>query len=279
MRPNAVRLVVLLAAVLAVLAGAGLVSCGPSELARAYDPYMTSVTRLLDEESRFWAQLGAKAEDQQDAAGVERYRAFLAAKARPFYARLETDVAAVVPGHERLGQANAEILAFVRSRKEFVDLELRRLDLIARADALIGVQRLQMAAEEARRAYVLAVGDDVPDPRLADLTAIKDALLQGPYRRAAEGSGEVSDAVDEIRKVVLPRLRRLRDDRYDDDELSRLLRRCVVATEEFFVELEKQLPTVVDATRSATRSEAVQREAEVHRTTFQKLLFEAKRDR
>ena len=264
---------------LALTGAAGVVSCGPSDLARAYDPYMSSVTRLLDEETRLWDQLAARAEDQRDAAGAQRYRTFLVTKARPFYARLETDVAALVPGHERLDEANRAILEFVRSRKEFVELELRRLDLVENADALVGVQRMQAVGEEARAEYDAAVGDDVPDRRLGDLTAIKDSVLLGSYKRAVEGSGEVSDAVDEIRKVVLPRLRRLRDDRYDDDERSRLFRRCVVATEEFFVELEKALPVVVDATRSAKRSEVVQREADVQRKTFQKLLSEAKRDR
>lgn len=283
MRPAARTIFGTLAALCTVAAlWLGALGCGPSALSKAYDAYSAAVSPRLDAETSFWDQLAERARDQEDEAGTARYRQFLAEKAKPFYAQLETALAAVVPGHERLAAAHEQILGFVRSRREFVDLELRRLELGTKAPALRDVQRAQEEVEAAHEDYMESVNADpsqVPDHRLATMNAAKTEFMEGKYRRAIEGAGDVEEAVDHLRKVCLPQLRELRDGRFEDTPQGRKFRRCVVATEEFFRLLADELPTLVATVRSAARSETVLRQADAQRTNFQQQLGAVRRDR
>jgi hypothetical protein len=268
---------------LLALAAAGLVlglsNCGPSPLAKALPPYTAAVSPRLDAEASFWEQLAERTKDQEDAAGIERYRQFLLEKAKPTYARLEADLAAVVPGHERLETAHEQLLGFVRGRKEFVDLELRRLDLSAKAPVLETLKRAQDAEMEAYREYGDAVGDDAPDHRYSTVNALKKGFHEGKFDRALQGSGDVADAVETLKKSVLPQLRELRDGRFEDTPQGKLFRRCIVTTEEFYALLADHLPALVDTMRAASRSDTVLRQADAQRTNFQTQIGAAQRER
>ncbi|MCE9636923.1 MAG: hypothetical protein K8T90_14560 [Planctomycetes bacterium] len=277
------RLAPTFAAVFAVVAVAGMVlagltGCGPSDLSKAYTPFVTTVTPLLQKEAAFWSQLAERANDQGDARGVAAYRRQLEEQGLKYYADLEASLLALEPGHERMAAARGEMVEYARGRREFITLELRRIELAPKLDALATVVQTQAAMDAARSAYASVIGEEAPDHRLSEVVAIRDGFLSGAYSKAIEGKGEVSAAVDALEKSVLPSIRAIRDSRYDSDERSKAFRRFVVATEEFFQALAANVTVVIPAARSAKRSEAVLGEVDAHRTQFQKLLADAKRD-
>lgn len=254
------------------------VSCGPSDLERANVKFVTAVNPLLEKERSFWALVEERANDQGDARGVAAYRRQLEEHGLRYYADLEKALLAIEPGHERLAKARDEMVEFARGRREFIELEIRRIELIPKMVELAEVQQAQAAMDAAREAYAQLIGDEAPDLRMAEVVAIRDGFLNGSYYKAVEGKGEASAASDALLKTVLPSIRSVRDSRFDVDPASKAFRRFVVATEEFFQVLGRHISVVIPAARSAKRSEAVLRGVEFHRTQFQKLLAEAKRD-
>jgi hypothetical protein len=254
-------------------------ACGPSDLSRAYDAFRAAAEPRIEEEARAWEQIAGLAQYQDDERAVARYRSHLQDKALPYYAGLERDFEALAPAHERLAPARTALIEYAKARRDFVSLEIQRIDLAASVAQLAEIQRAEEATNSTRSDYVQAVGDDVPDPRFAEVGAIVGDFVRGPYQKSVTGAMEAADAVAFLRREALPKLEKLRNDRYDDQPVTRALRKHVVACDDFLRLLADGLPTVVDVLRSKGRVEAAQADASRHREEFQKVFREVQRDR
>lgn len=274
-------LVAWIAACIAGLLVLALPGCGGSELRKAYDAYLPALSARLEDENRFWTRVAERAEDQRDDRGVAKYRSLLESEATKYYRDFDAAVQALRPGHARLSAVAVEVAEYARLRREFVDREIRRLQLMARADVVANVEKvneLQLAVATAHQEYMFRLGDEAPDARLAQLDAMKTAYLTGSLQRAVEGGIEASEAKAALDKDLLPKLQKLRNDRFDDTPEALAFRALVVKTEEFFQALSAELPVFVEGIRSTKGTQSLLSEAEAHRKVFQKLLADVKRD-
>ena len=269
-------------ALLVVTGAAFLGACGPSDLAKALGKYESQLQLRLDDEGRFWNQLADHSADQEDARGVAKYRTFLETKAVTYYVELDRALREMAPTHERLVKVHAAVGAYVRSKQDFIDLELKRLERFGGArevQLIAALQEAEAANEDARAEYMEAIVDDFPDNRMSTLSALRDEFVSDWYRPALAGKIEPEAVVAYLRKRTLVELRKLRDDRFDDAPRTRLFRKWVVAADEYFNLLADAIPTAIGAARATVRIEELQQAMKRQQSEYQRLLREVQRDK
>lgn len=246
---------------LAATAALVLPSCGESPLRRATDAFRAEVEPLLVREEKVWRQIGeTSAELDHDPRGP-RYFAYLEGTAVPWYEEMRAALAAVVPGHERLAPVREDLLRSADLRREFVKQEIGRRDLLA-DPGVTGAEEARIRAGIAETEYYESLGGELPDPRFSELSALRDEVVLRMLPDLRDGKRDVPDAAERIRRHVLPKLRELRDSRYDDDARSKALRRAVALAEEGMRTLADALPANVALARATVRSSSLAKESE-----------------
>jgi len=242
-------------------AGIALVSCGESPLRRAAGAYRAEVEPLLAREEKVWRQVGeTSAELDHDPKGP-RYFAFLEGTAVPWYEEMRAALAAAAPGHERLAGAHGDFLRFADLRREFVRMEIGRRDLLA-DPGVTAAEEARIRAGIAETEYYESLGGELPDSRFSELSALRDEVVVQMLPALRDGRRDVPEAVERIRRHVLPKLRELRDSRYGDDARSKALRRAVALAEDAMRTLADALPANVALDRATLLSSARAKESE-----------------
>lgn len=253
--------------------------CGPSELARAFDPLRSAVEQRLADESAFLLRTTELADDWTEA-GFARYRAHLETEYPAYYDGLAAGVAAAGDPHPGLAGIRKAVEEYAAARREYGVVELRRLAvLVPRWRDVSRIQELQEARHEACQDYLESVRNDIPEPRYSEIVALHDTfLVTGPYARAVAGTGDASDAAEVLNKRLLPRIGELRRGRFDDSPQHKALRQAVATSEDFYRALAEHLLLQVEIARAAKRSEAAGQEADAARSRVVKSLSDVKRD-
>lgn len=253
---------------IALLAGLALAlaGCGPSPLRREFEAYRAEVAPLLDKEREVTSGLDTLIRELDEDPRGPRYYPYLERTAAPFYDRFRERVGALTPKDARIASVHADLVAFADLRRRFATGEVRRRDLV-RDPAVARSEEAQITAGAAQTDYLDLLRDDGPDPRYSDLRSLQDTVLRERLPAVYEGRTDVEEVAEGIRRTTLPRIREIRDSRYDDDERSKALRRAVVLTDEAMATLVDALPALTALTRASleARNNRVEADAVLRR--------------
>lgn len=220
-------------------------TCGPSPLAKSFEAYDATAESLLDEDLALWKKLLPlfNAQIRDEGASIDRYETLVRKEAVPLYDRLATEIAALEPAAE-LKPAHDLLVQHAKARAEFAHLLAANIDVLRPQAAGAELGAKQSAAQYAMQEYDKWAHEDqtrVADSRFTELVGIHgdftDRLEKFQSHRMAR-----ADMDDFIRKDAIPRVKKLRAGRFDEDRPSGLLRDAIATTQEFYAAFADSLP-------------------------------------
>jgi hypothetical protein len=257
-------------------------SCvGKSDLAKAYEPYIAKVEKLLDAEAEKGKDLEKRFKSQydDDAPDFERYAEFVEKTAVPFYDGLVASVKALAPVHKDLDATQAELVKYVQFRAEFAHVLAANLDAVKFPDSTKKVREKEIAAENTKRLYLqtLDTPEAMPDGRFSELDAVAKDFIGSWFEPFARGQKSARDVADYVRKNIVPRVAKLRATTFEDDEKSRRLRDAVAAAAEFYDAVPEDLKPMESRARLSRAAEESSRASAEARKKFSEALADVRR--
>jgi hypothetical protein len=235
--------------------------CGKSPLAKAYVPYNAGVERLLDEEMATWKRFAPlfTGQFQDENPDYDAYAKYLTEVAVPFYDGLVMKVAALPRGDAGLDDAHAALVKFAASRAEFAHLLAKSLDAVKRSGTTQNLNEKDAVAEAAKTDYTRTLQGPAPTPdvRFNDLMALSQDFAHSCVEPLSQGKATAKDAEEAIRTRILPKVRKLRGTKFDEDESSRKLRDAIAAAESFYVAVVDDLPRMEARSRLSRQADAL----------------------
>jgi hypothetical protein len=235
-----------------------------SDLAKAYAPYNAAVEKLLDAETatgkRLEELLRSQYEDEPD---YPRYAEFVKGTAAPFYERFVAQVKDLAPGDPGLAAAQTQLLKFAQARADFARVLAANLDALRHSETTRALTEKVNAAENAKAAYAdtLHGPAESPDTRFAELAELAKDFQATCFEPMARGKATGKDVEEHVRSRILPRVKKMRESKFEDDESSQRLRDAVAATQEFYEAVIADLPAMEARARLKSASETADQAA------------------
>ncbi len=230
-----------------------------SDLSKAYRPYNAKVEKLLDSEAETGKRLEQLLRSQYEPdADSERYADFVTKTAVPFYDGLLASVKDLAPGDPGLAAAQGELLKFAQARADFAHVLAANLDALRLTDTTRKLTDKIGAAERSKSAY----GDTLvgpaasPDPRFAELSELAKDFQAACFEPMSRGKATAKDVEAHLRSLILPRVKKIRESKFEDDESSQRLRDAVAATQEFYEAVIPDLPAMEARARLKNATES-----------------------
>jgi hypothetical protein len=257
-------------------------SCfGPSDLAKAYEPYNAKVEKLLDAESETGRRLEKLFKSQYDdeTPDFQRYADYVEKTAVPFYDDLVAKTKALEPVHAGLAATQAELVKYVQFRAEFAHVLASSLDALKFSDTTRTLQAKEVAAERTKQLYVDTLKGPAasPEGRFSELDALAKDFQNSCLLPMSSGQKSARDVADYVRKNIVPQVAKLRATNFDDDESSRRLRDAVAASEEFYAALLEDLKPMEARARLSRAAEQSSQAAADALKKFKEALAEVRR--
>ena len=262
-------LAVLATAVLAVT----LASCGDSGLAKAFPVYDSRAEKLLDRDLPLWTRLMKLYNEQisEDTADPPRYEACVTKEAVPFYDDLVREVEKLEAGDPALAPVQAEFLAYAKSRSAFAHHLADNLGVFRPGAADAELAQRRTAADAAMQAYAekIQAAGGIPDERFNRLVALEAVFRDECMKPLTDGKMTSKEVEETIAARLLPQCRKMRAEKYPDDEVGHLLSQAVAAGEEFYVAVSKNLTLLDRNARFSGEAGRLVEEGDEHLKTFQ----------
>ncbi len=253
---------VVLVAALALLA----TNCGPTPLEKAFPDYDSKVEKLLDDDLAVWKRLLALYNEQiqSGGAGHAKFESYVKKDAIPTYDKLVADVAAIQPAEPELQKAHEILVKHAAARAAFAHLLAQNLDVFSPEAAGDELGRKTSAAEYAVQDYDKWTHDDqtrVADARFTELRGLRNDFANR-FEKFQGHKIARAELDDFIRKEAIPKVKKLRAGRFDEDEPSRLLREAIATTEEYYAVLADSLPMIERQLTFAEESDRLSKEGD-----------------
>jgi len=257
-------------------------SCvGKSDLAKAYEPYIAKVEKLLDADTETGKRLEKlfKSQYDDDAPDFQRYAEYVEKTAVPFYDGLVASVKALAPAHKDLDATQAELGKYVQFRAEFAHVLAANLEAVKFPDSTKTLRAKEIAADNTKQGYgaTLTTPEAMPDGRFSELKAVAEDFQATCLMPMSAGQKSARDVEDYVRKNIVPRVAKLRATTFGDDEPSRRLRDAVAAAAEFYDALLEDLKPMEARARLSRAAEESSRAAAEARKKFSEALADVRR--